>query len=449
VTKRRFNKGLAGGAAAALLVVAAVAVFLVMRPDGGEKTATTTSGKFTLGAKVDVASQTIDTAGGTITVGSKGGPIAGMTLDVPQGSYEKSRDFKVSYRPIKASTYENATPLGPLISVDNGGGYANEAMTLKIPVKIPAGESAVAVYYDEQTGEIEPMPLVTEDADSITVVTAHFTDISIVQIVKSLTAAAIAGINVDSGFRPGADDWQFPNTGSYLEPGGNCNGMSGSAMWYYGTQKLAMKAPQLHDQFDRNGNKPATPGTWQDDSWAYRYVSVLQVRLQPLENWFLDETAPPNDAAVFAAVAFAIGEKHLPQLLGIYGKVGGHAILAYRVQGNKIWVSDPNTAGDTERTIELVDGKFTPYDGSVQSDGTGYKFPEIYFEGAAGLVDYSVPAFYWSLNPGNRMTDDGWNNWHRELPSLSTQPDHQDSGWPGSAHAAHGRNAHEHRAGDR
>ena len=245
--------------------MAAVAVFLVMRPGGGENTATTTSGKFTLGAKVDVTSQTIDPTGGTITVGSKGGPIAGITLEVPQGSYDKARDFKVFYRPIKASTYEDGTPLGPLISVDNGGGYSNSAMTLKIPVTIPAGEYAVAVYYDEKTGEIEPMPLVTEDATSITVLTAHFTDISIMQVVKSLTAAALSAIDVDSGFRPSADDWQFPNSGSYLFSG-NCNAMSVTAMWYYITQKVGNKAPQLHGLLDNNGNKPATPGIRSDGS---------------------------------------------------------------------------------------------------------------------------------------------------------------------------------------
>lgn len=413
-TKRRFSKGLAGGAAAALLVVTAVAVFLVMRPGGEEKTATTTAqGKFTLGARVDVASQTIDPAGGAITVGTNGGPIAGMTLDVPQGSYENAREFRVSYRSITASTYKDGTPLGPLISVDNGGGYSTSAMTLKIPVTIPAGEYAVAVYYDEKTGEIEPMPLVTEDATSITVLTAHFTDISIMQVVKSLTTAALAAIDVDSGFRPGADDWQFPNTGSYLSYG-NCNAMSVTAMWYYITQKVGNKAPQLHGLLDNNGTKPTTPGIWQDDSWGYRYVSVLQTLLYPLENMI----SPPKAvkySAVFTAVAFAIKTTHRPQLLWIYGpdptaadpnNQAAHAILAYQVKDNKIWISDPNTAGDTKRWIELVNGdSFAPYDGSETSDGKGQQYPSIYFIGNSGLVDLTVPAFYWALNPGNRVTD--------------------------------------------
>ena len=48
---------------------------------------------------------------------------------------------------------------------------------------------------------------------------------------------------------------------------------------------------------------------------------------------------------------------------------------------------------------------FLPYDGSETSDGKGQQYPSIYFIGNSGLADLTVPAFYWSLNPGNRVTD--------------------------------------------
>jgi hypothetical protein len=309
----RLNKRLTGIGAAAMVMVAAMAVLLIMRASSSAQ-ATPDQGRFTLGASVPVAEKTIDTGGGTISVGANGGPISGMTLDVPQGSYENSRDFKVSYRPITGSTYKEATPLGPLISVNNGGGYANAPMTLTIPVKIPAGKKAVGVYYDEKTGAIEAMPLLAQAADSITVLTAHFTDISVMQIAASLTDAAISAINVDSGFRPGADDWEFPNAGSYLDQG-NCNGMSVTAMWYYATQKLGKQAPQLNGLLDNNGKTPAPPNVWQDDSWGYRFASVVQDHVWALQRLF-DVKAPnqwtslaeQDDSATFSAIAFAINE---------------------------------------------------------------------------------------------------------------------------------------------
>jgi len=81
--------------------------------------------------------------------------------------------------------------------------------------------------------------------------------------------------DIDSGFRPGIDDWQFPNYGSYITTNGNCEGQSLSAMWYYYNQPDG-KDLCLYGRYDNNGNQPATPSFWQDDSLAIRFCSVIQ-----------------------------------------------------------------------------------------------------------------------------------------------------------------------------
>ncbi|MBK7303284.1 MAG: hypothetical protein IPI90_08535 [Saprospiraceae bacterium] len=42
----------------------------------------------------------------------------------------------------------------------------------------------------------------------------------------------------ESGFRPGIDDWEYPNQGSYIDLEGHCAGQSLTAMWYYHIRKL-------------------------------------------------------------------------------------------------------------------------------------------------------------------------------------------------------------------
>ena len=118
-----------------------------------------------------------------------------------------------------------------MITVDNGGGYSDELMYVKVPVKVPEGYFAMGFLYDEKTKQLEGMPLVASDANSITVATRHFSSFFISMIEKALLKK-----DIDSGFCPGIDDWQFTNYGSYIAPGGHCEGQSLSAMWYYCTQ---------------------------------------------------------------------------------------------------------------------------------------------------------------------------------------------------------------------
>ena len=97
-----------------------------------------------------------------------------MQLQIPPNSYPNTRAFKVSSAPITGNTFKNVNPISPMITIDNGGGYSEELMQVKIPVKIPDGHFAMGFLYDSKKGTLEAMLLVEEDANSITVATRHF-----------------------------------------------------------------------------------------------------------------------------------------------------------------------------------------------------------------------------------------------------------------------------------
>ena len=293
-----------------------------------------TTGTVTLGTEVSVASQSIsNTSGGTITISKPGDPLDGFVLGIPPNSYTNNRTFEVSYAPITGQTFGNdIEPITPMLKVDNGGGSSNETMSVRVPVKVPEGYFAMGFIYDDKTKQLEGMPTVAMDPESITVGTRHFSDFFISMILKT----DLEG-DIDSHFRPGIDDWEFDNPGSYIAPGGYCAGSTLTAMWYYYTQPDG-KDLTLNGRYDNNGNKPATPdlcGTihWASDSFPwFKKMSIGTVLLKIFGKISRGNYGRMVNGKRFRVLAIMSPEPvclfntatHEPQQIGVY-RTGGAA----------------------------------------------------------------------------------------------------------------------------
>ncbi len=313
---------------------------------------TPVSGKLSLGPATQLAAQAIGAAGGTIAVSRPGEPLDGLRLEVPAGAFAGDRTVTISSRPVTGSDYGPlVTPAGPLVTIDDGGGYADGLLRLRIPATIPDGAVAGVFYYDEVTGRLEGLPTVAVDATGITIATRHFSGL--------LPAIATGGLpdTVDSGFRPGVDDWQFTNRGSIIAPGGHCSGQAVSAMYYYTERRRAIGAASLFGTYDDNGGTP-TPALWVDDSDGYRLASMVQHDTD-FDSWaakLFENSEKTPDAIHRMALRYAMAVTGEPQQLLIYDANGGsgHAITAYRVTRDRIFVADPNYPGRL-RTIRWDD----------------------------------------------------------------------------------------------
>jgi len=361
------------------------------------------TGNINAGIKIQAATQAINPSGGTITISKQGDPLDGFSIEVPSSSYSGNTTFNVSYAPITNQTFGgDITPISPMIYVDNGGAYANEIMEVQVPVTIPADSFAMGIIYDDKTKTLEGMPLIAEDANSITVGTRHFSNFFISLINKAqLSSAEVNTIDIDTGFNPGTDDWEFTNYGTYIAPGGQCAGQSESALWYYVTQPDGPNV-RLYGAYDNNGNTPATPDFWQDDSLGYRFASTIQDDI----NWdgfaakLWNDQIDINDELTWDLFVYSMEFTGEPQMVGVRAEDGeGHAMICYRVDNGKLYVADPNYPGNSDREIEYADGEFEPYNSGENAadiqNGSSISFNKIGYEGTSAIIDWGTISQRW------------------------------------------------------
>jgi hypothetical protein len=371
-------------------------------------------GTITTGQKVDAVTQSVDTSGGTIAFSKQGDPLDGLVINIPAQSYSAKSNFKVTYAPITNQTFGNdIKPASPLITVDNGGAIADKMIYMRIPAKVPQGYFAMGFIYDAKTGHLEGLPLVASDADSVTIGTTHFCDLFLGMIDKALLKN-----DIDSGFKPKVDDWQFTNFGSYIAPGGHCEGQSVTAMWYYCTKPDGSDA-HLYGRYDNNGEKPATSGFWQDDSLGYRFASMAQKSIVNMVDHFwqniqgkkwikendkwkmVDAPLGISDDMEWDLFAYSMRATGEPQLVNIWSNAGGgHAMVVYRIKDEQLYIADPNYPGNTERIIEYKSGKFSPYNSGANADeiakGNGKTYEKIMYIAKTTVISWDGIDAYWS-----------------------------------------------------
>ncbi len=393
----------------------------------------------TVGEEVEVATETIGPEGGTITVSKPGDPLDGFTIEVPEGAYQEEKTFKISYRPIERHQLgEKFNPITPLIYVDNGGDIAEDFMTVTLPANIPEGYFAMGYYYDEETGQLNALPLLDEDSTSLTIMTTHFTGIG-------ATAANEDGLledPVDTGFKHGVDDWPFANQGSYVARGGHCSGQCMAAMYYYDQNwtrdEHGRYYPDLYPLYDNDGNPDfKTPDFPWDDELAYKLCSMIHKK----QNWdnsmtaFLrNEQRKSDDKRTLALFAYSLAielnrDTRSPQHMSI-GRIlnqgtpqktwEGHVLIIFKKSGEitlpdgrKVYIlyaSDPNQPwnkvkdkdadpdNDTVKKIiyDIATEKFDPWYFGNDDQGNRIMFDDVAYYDKYCLMKKEGVAALWA-----------------------------------------------------
>lgn len=357
-----------------------------------------------VGASHEVARTAITPQGGTVTVSAPGTPVSGLQITVPAASYSDTRTFTVSYAEVLDHSFDaRITLLSPLITLSNGGGYADSSMLIRIPIRLPAGHFAMAFFLNRQTEMLEAASIVALTDDAIFITSPHLASDNL-SLGKSITPDApsaamqawidvlVAGIEtgeltstISTDFAPGTDDWEFPNMGSYLAPNGHCTGQSLTGIWYFANKRKRGAAPlwRLYDQVHADS-------MWMDNVRGWRMNSVVwkPLRVTERNNWVYNyfehvgTSRISKDSLHYLAFAFAMRTTGRPQLTEIWRRNGlkweGHAMVVYGTDRGSLRIADPNYPG-VQRGTRLDAGTFLPYESGATADELGVLFPDIQY----------------------------------------------------------------------
>ena len=370
------------------------------------------SGRITTGDTEEVLRTRVDAGGGTITVTTPDTPVTGLHIRVDADGYGESREFTISYAPVLSHGMgDDFLPLSPLITVENGGGYAENPMIICIPITLPPDHFAMVFFYDDQTGELEGLPILSLTANEICVATRHVSSDALglgkkaargmqgsyVQLIVTAVEKQRLSGTVMSDFRSGVDDWEFPNRGSYIAPKGHCAGQSISAMWYYSARKLALGEPALNSRFD----DVHTDSMWMDNPHGYRLASVVQkdINWDTRVAWWktfdsLGVGIYSRDSLNFLAFKYALLMTEKPQYIRVAREGGGHALVLFGADGNTLKISDPNYPG-IARTISMENGSFKPYETMQRVGQPTYLYPVIQYYAKSAMVSFQAIAARW------------------------------------------------------
>ncbi len=384
-----------------LIIVAVLAVgsllALILLPSAQDNQ------RLKLGKTTAQVATTVSAAGGEISIDDNSSVINGLSIVIPETAYSQTMDYEISTTEITAHQFgEMFNPITPLITIDNGHEFADEPMTVTIPIQKEDDEFAMAFFYDRETGELEGIPFLDIQNDSITIITAHFSDFVVAKEKKGrITEEADSGFAIDSGFTPGVDDFQMGNSGSIINIGGHCAGQCIAAMYYYNNRARASYSMRLNGRYDNNEHE-STPSLMWDDAYAMRLCSVIH---RNYANTWLSRSwnMHQKDSDVFYAFAYAIAITNQPQYIDIRSVGGGgHAMIVYKVTGDALYIADPNFPGAPFRTIpyEITNGigdLKSYYSGKDATQATTDSVEYIRFSyiGMYSLFDRSIVAQAW------------------------------------------------------
>lgn len=372
---------------------------------GGGVTPLIETGSFT-----EVASATALSSNSVLLIqDSQDTLINGTKFVVPFNAFSGSKSFKVSYASVtKHKLGANFNPITPMIQVETNLLYADSLIQVDIPVKIPQGHFAMGFLYNEVSGKIEGMPLEFLDSNRIVISTRHFATSSVSGIpnprrsntnnrglflIASMQESALtAHALINTGFKVGTDNWEFPNYGSFVATGGHCTGQCLAAMWYYYEKKL-LGAPSAYNQFQM------VDKIWEDNPKAYRFSSAVHKDIKwdtYAQSLFAD--LPISDLNTLRCFAYSMLITGEPQEVGIYGAGGGHSIVAYKVDmsSGEIVVSDPNFPTEIRKIVyNSAASAFIPYNGAQSAGDAPVIYNKIKYFGKSACYDWSLMGQRW------------------------------------------------------
>jgi hypothetical protein len=364
-----------------LLVILVVGLVFGCKKDKDDPMPSGKEGLFTLENERSLLTTSVDVAGDEIVLEQNTGSFDRITLNFPEGSYDRNIEHRISVVDVTGSTFnELIDPFYTALRVDNGGEESQQPISITFELDAFGPEVWGAFYYEEDPGELHGIPVIRKTDTEIEILVWHFSTIVLAKTEKE----KIQNVGMrDLGFDVRENYWNFPNITTYLDSDGMCSGMTAGAMYFFGH-------PEVEDGFDQVfDNHPdlfQTPDYYDDDTRGIKFASTVQAAysrtMQASYNYEYQD-----DVSTFWSTAYYLNHKNQPQVMILQGPAqGNHAVLVvgFTSEGandGKLSIVDPNWYPASIREIKLVSGKLEDYESALNSkdlqDGRKFVFTDF------------------------------------------------------------------------
>ena len=357
----------------------------------------------TTGSSTQLVTKAVNETGGTLEITE--GAMAGAKIEIPQGALDKEETITMSYKSVSSSNLpQNMRLLSNILVLEKSNSedmfLHPVAITLPYDITKAKFNELVAAYeIDLGSGDFDVMTTLEIDKEQgqIKFVTSHFTDFGILELVETIDN--IINAPVETGFNISRDGWFITNNGAYIEPNGNCLGMSAFARQYFLNYRDS--SPQSFYEKLREGDKNLEV----DDKIAQELAARIQ--LSYASRW----TTLDNDMKRFNAgnthkqtqiqtgisviTSMLLSGKpqviYMDQLSPTYAANGevlnwnallkSHSVLIYKYQDGFFYIYDPNypyRAGEPNKSVRKVSFNTTDgwgiYNSGVTAESGTYNY---------------------------------------------------------------------------
>lgn len=325
--------------------------------------------------------QNIGPGGGAITVLS--GPLAGAKITIPGGAFAGSTAWTLEAKPLASwPARAGVTPVGTVIHLATSDTLRGDGiLQLTLPAAVPAGSKPFILMRDPGGSTMDVLPTIAVDNGTITIGTRHFDPSRLggglgagvrsgalrangynVDIVVGAIPVAQLDADIDTGFRPGTDDWDFPMLPTSFEivQGASSSplevGATVSQMAYYAT--LKGQRGNLNKRYREIPEIGASNKIGIRSSAYLSYTMrspVIRTSIQTIRN---SMRAGQVDQTFHDLLKASMIVTHLPQLLVANTAEGWIPLTAFRTVGGRIDFGNPFKPGETN-SLTFANGAFS------------------------------------------------------------------------------------------
>ncbi len=334
------------------------------------------------------------------TIGVTSGPLTGTQLSIPSGAFTTAAQWTLEQRTRTGWTVRpGVTTVGASLHITSSAdGVPPVGMPLTLPAPERPGFQRFILIQNPASGDLEVLPTISSTPTTVTGLAPHFfgsgPGFSLAPTIRASGAARLLGNggaggydalvvvaeiaqadldkDMDTGFRPGVDDWEFPNIAT--EPVTPlASGRLLSAAVHYAYRKKQNGALW--------GKYQEAPPIGTSNRVGIR-VSAHYELARAGTDYDLQMLATRNalpagtrDAVFYSYLKASMFVTQLPQILLAHSLTDQafEVFLAYRVSGGRVYVASSLDHGNAGISTQYTAAGFSQLTGSTSLPN----FPEI------------------------------------------------------------------------